>query len=146
MASILVIDDHAAVLETVKVVLAKQGHEIRTAPNGKAGMAYVARKNFDLIITDIIMPEQDGIETIAQLRAISDRLPILAISGCGMVGDTNFLTAASQIGASDTLAKPFRATELIEKVGRLLEKASVRPGCAIPAGTGAQQPCGGLTA
>ena len=68
MASILVIDDHAAVLETVKVILAKQGHEIRTAPNGKAGMTYMSKKKFDLIITDIIMPEQDGIETIAQLR------------------------------------------------------------------------------
>jgi CheY-like chemotaxis protein len=120
MASILVIDDHAAVLETVKVILAKQGHEIRTAPNGRLGMAQMAKRKFDLIITDIIMPEQDGIETIERLRQISTKLPILAISGCGMVGDTDFLKAAKEIGASDTLAKPFRAMDLVEKVAALL--------------------------
>jgi DNA-binding response OmpR family regulator len=123
MASILVIDDHAAVLETVKVVLAKQGHEIRTAPNGKLGMALTAKRKFDLIITDIIMPEQDGIETIEQLRRVSPHLPILAISGCGTVGDTDFLKAALAIGATDTLAKPFRAMQLVEKVSALLEAA-----------------------
>jgi len=133
MASILVIDDHAAVLETVKVILAKQGHEIRTAPNGKVGMAYMSKKKFDLIITDIIMPEQDGIETIAQLRALSSRLPILAISGLGMVGDTDFLKAAAQIGASDTLAKPFRANELVTKVSALLQAAELR-GSGLAAG------------
>lgn len=123
MASILVIDDHAAVLETVKVILAKQGHEIRTAPNGRLGMAQMARRHFDLIITDIIMPEQDGMETIERLRQVSARLPILAISGLGMVGDTDFLKAAKAIGASDTLAKPFRAMELVAKVSALLDQA-----------------------
>ena len=143
MASILVIDDHAAVLETVKVILAKQGHEIRTAPNGKAGMAYMSKKKFDLIITDIIMPEQDGIETIAQLRAVSSRLPILAISGLGMVGDTDFLKAASQIGATDTLAKPFRANELVTKVSSLLQAAEARTTAAsMPTGAA----LGGCTA
>ncbi|MBL8707435.1 MAG: response regulator [Rhodospirillales bacterium] len=136
MASILVIDDHAAVLETVKVILAKQGHEIRTAPNGKAGMTYMSKKKFDLIITDIIMPEQDGIETIAQLRAVSTRLPILAISGLGMVGDTDFLKAAAQIGATDTLAKPFRAVELVSKVSSLLQGAEARS-TAAPVHAGA---------
>lgn len=135
MASILVIDDHEAVLETVKVILARQGHAIRTAPNGKAGMALMARRPFDLIITDIFMPEQDGIETIAQLRAISERLPILAISGCDIVGGANFPQAAKQIGASDTLAKPFRATELIGKVETLLGRAeSRRHGGAMASG------------
>lgn len=122
MASILVIDDHAAVLETVKVILAKQGHEIRTAPNGRLGMAQMAKRHFDLIITDIIMPEQDGMETIERLRQVSARLPILAISGLGMVGDTDFLKAAKAIGASDTLAKPFRAMELVAKVSALLDQ------------------------
>lgn len=126
MASILVIDDHAAVLETAKVVLAKQGHEVRTAPNGKLGMSLSARRRFDLIITDIIMPEQDGIETIEQLRRVSPDLPILAISGCGMVGDTDFLKAALAMGANDTLAKPFRASELVEKVSALLADADGR--------------------
>lgn len=126
MASILVIDDHAAVLETVKVILAKQGHEIRTAPNGRLGMAQMAKRKFDLVITDIIMPEQDGIETIERLRQISAKLPILAISGCGPVGDTDFLKAARAIGASDTLAKPFRAMELVEKVSALLAGAEAR--------------------
>ncbi|MCC7046745.1 MAG: response regulator [Alphaproteobacteria bacterium] len=124
MASILVIDDHAAVLETAKVVLAKQGHEVRTAPNGKLGMSLSSRRRFDLIITDIIMPEQDGIETIEQLRRVSPDLPILAISGCGMVGDTDFLKAALAMGANDTLAKPFRASELVDKVSALLATVS----------------------
>ena len=76
------------------------------------------------------MPEQDGIETIAQLRAMSSRLPILAISGLGMVGDTDFLKAAAAIGATDTLAKPFRAVELVSKVSSLLQAAEARPAAA----------------
>jgi DNA-binding response OmpR family regulator len=84
-------------------------------------MAQMAKKKFDLIITDIIMPEQDGIETIERLRQISMSMPILAISGCGMVGGTDFLKAATAMGATDTLAKPFRAMELVAKVSALLD-------------------------
>lgn len=136
MASILVIDDHAAVLETVKVILAKQGHAIRTAPNGRAGMLLMAKYKFDLIITDIIMPEQDGIETIAQLRTISAKLPILAISGCGLVNGTDFLKAAAEIGATATLAKPFRASDLLTKVGGLLANMPSRHAGAATLGDG----------
>lgn len=143
MATILVVDDHAAVLETVKVILAKQGHTIRTAPNGRAGMSLMSRHKFDLIITDIIMPEQDGIETIAQLRTVSARLPILAISGCGLVNGTDFLKAAAQIGASETLAKPFRASDLLTKVGGLLAGAPTR---AVAGGAAAGQCLGGCAA
>jgi len=118
MASILVIDDHAAVLETVKVVLAKQGHEIRTAPNGKAGMAYVARKNFDLIITDIIMPEVNGRQLA---EAALQRLPHIKL--LFTTGYAPNATVHNGVLDPNTpqLHKPFTLDQLAAKVREALD-------------------------
>jgi len=122
MACILVIDDNEALLETVKVILARHGHAVRTAPDGRCGMIAMGRHSVDLVITDIVMPQQGGIETILQLRASAPGLPILAISGGGGgMGHRGLLEAAARLGATDTLAKPFGAAALLAKVNALLQ-------------------------
>ncbi len=76
--------------------------------------------SFDLVITDLIMPEKEGLETIADIRKLCGDLPIIAISGGGRVGPTNYLETARFIGANTTLAKPFGRRELIKTVSELL--------------------------
>ena len=120
MANILVIDDDEAVRDMVKSILAVGGHTVLFAADGRSGMQRMTEGKIDLIITDIIMPDQEGIETIQQLRRLGAKLPILAISGGGQRGHADFLSVARELGATDTLAKPFRAKDLIAKITTLL--------------------------
>ena len=75
---------------------------------------------FDLVITDLIMPEKEGLETIADIRRACSDMPIIAISGGGRLGPNDYLETARFIGADATLAKPFARTELINTVDALL--------------------------
>ena len=120
MARILVIEDDEAVQELIKEILVAAGHQIVLAADGRAGMACVVENSMDLIITDNIMPEQEGLETIQRLRRQGASLPILAISGGRLRGNTDFLEIAREFGATDTLTKPFRAQDLVTKVIGLL--------------------------
>jgi two-component system, OmpR family, response regulator CpxR len=119
MATILVIDDDAAMRRLILRVLRDRGHELLEAENGDDGVALVQEGRPDLIITDILMPQKEGIETI---REVLDRAPgtkIIAISGGG-TQNLMFLDAAKAFGAHAALAKPFRPDELIETVNRVL--------------------------
>ncbi|HEX6361509.1 MAG TPA: response regulator [Albitalea sp.] len=120
MARILVIDDDAAVRDTIARVLRRAGHEVDMAENGVEGIRAYRRGGHTLVITDLYMPEKEGIETIMELRAERPDLPILAVSG-GLHGDiTGPLIDAELIGANATLAKPFTNEELQAAVERLL--------------------------
>ena len=79
-----------------------------------------AEGGIDLVITDIVMPTKEGIETIAEIREFKPDLPILAISGGGRIGAVDHFARAREVGASDTLRKPFSDVELLEKVATLL--------------------------
>ena len=81
MANILLIEDEPLVAATIEVVLMKAGHTVTRANNGEAGLAKYAEATPDLVITDIIMPQKEGIETIRDLRTKSADIPIIAISG-----------------------------------------------------------------
>jgi CheY-like chemotaxis protein len=118
MARILFIDDDLAVLALAGNVLAAGGHRATLAVNGRAGMDAYRRDLFELVVTDIFMPEQDGIETIEQIRRTMRGTPILAISGSHRGGE--YLRAASALGANETLEKPFTSGQLIDAVDRLL--------------------------
>lgn len=119
MARILVIDDDSQVRMAIKAVLERAGHEIVMAPDGKVGMREYAARVFDLVITDILMPEQEGIETILALRKACPTVEILAISGGGRVGNQDFLRLAQTLGASGILKKPFGPDELVAQVAAL---------------------------
>jgi DNA-binding response OmpR family regulator len=124
MASILVLDDDPHVLDAMTAMLEGAGHSVRAAADGRAGLQSFQASRPDLVVTDIIMPHREGIETIRAIRAADALVPIIAISGGGRFRSVDFLTLAMQLGADAALAKPFAAAELLGTIARLLESAS----------------------
>ncbi len=120
MPRILVVDDDAQVRGMIRQVLEREQYTVDDAGDGRAGMAKMQTSTYDLIILDIIMPEQEGLETIMQLRKGKMSAKILAISGGGRVGPGSYLPLAKQLGAHEVLAKPFDREELLAAVKRLL--------------------------
>jgi len=120
MSTILVVDDDTQVLEVMSEMLRLEGHTVAVAENGQQAVEQIRDHRFDLVITDLIMPEKEGLETIADIRRQHRRMPIIAISGGGRVGPTDYLETARFIGANATLAKPFGRQELISTVSHLL--------------------------
>ncbi len=117
---ILVIDDEESVRFVVKEMLEFEGYEVTTASNGKVGLQLFRKKPTDLIITDIFMPEMEGLETIRELHRDFPQLKIIAMSGGGESGMLSFLSFAKRFGALRTLRKPFSREELLEVVKELL--------------------------
>jgi CheY-like chemotaxis protein len=122
MAKVLVIEDDQIFRELLCEMLASAGHETLEAEEGHRGLERLAADRPDLVITDILMPEQEGIETIQQIREIDAELPIIAISGMWGVGDFEPLNDAKLMGASATLQKPIARVTLLNEVWRLLPR------------------------
>ena len=124
MARILVIDDEELVRFTLRQILQKAGHEVVEATNGKNGIEVFKQSPVDLIITDIIMPQKEGIETIVELRRDYPDVGIIAISGGGRTRTTNYLELAQTFGARHILRKPFGRHELLDAVQDVLGTAA----------------------
>jgi DNA-binding NtrC family response regulator len=120
MTKILVIDDDALVRTTLEYLLRDAGYEIATAEDGVRGMAMFRSEQPDLVITDIIMPEQEGIQTVIEMRKAKPDAKIIAISGSRRIGNADFLKMARSLGAMDVLSKPFDADELLTIVENCL--------------------------
>lgn len=128
MANILVIDDDELLLYTVSEMLEEEGHTVSVACDGDAGLILLQDGCFDLVITDIIMPKKEGIETIHEISELYPGLPIVAISGGSRMGRLDsYLPTAKALGASRTLAKPFRLEELLAIVRETLAGAGEAP-------------------
>ncbi len=121
MARILIIDDEDDLRTTLRQMLEQDGHEVSEATNGAHGLEIFEKDSPDLIITDIIMPEKEGVETIIALQRSAPDLPIIAISGGGRLPAGDCLSMAEKLGAQQTLFKPFRRTELLTAVRDCLE-------------------------
>jgi CheY-like chemotaxis protein len=121
---ILLIDDEEAVRMTVSEILRRAGYEVESAVDGKSGLEIFRRQGFDLLITDLLMPERDGLETIMALRRGRSPLKIMVISGCGQTLGGEYLKIAQHLGADLTLAKPFTRVELLSAVSKLLGPAA----------------------
>ncbi|WP_119421607.1 response regulator [Desertibaculum subflavum] len=121
MARILLIDDDRLVRQSIRLALADSGHQLDEAENGADGLDRAAAAPPDLVITDLIMPEREGIETILALRRMAPDLPIIAISGGGRIGPGDLLAAAKRLGATTTLRKPFDDVELLDQIERALD-------------------------
>ena len=121
MAKILLIDDMAGVRRTISAVLKRAGHTVTEADDGGAGLQLLKGDRFDLVITDMLMSNHDGMEVILFLEQQPNRPKVLAISGGGsqVSSDEAFMLARSKADA--TLAKPFDNTELLAAVGKLLK-------------------------
>jgi two-component system chemotaxis response regulator CheY len=121
MSLILVVDDKEFIRDLIKEILDPLGHTVFTASSGKEAFQLCHKRSFDLLITDLEMPDMDGIELIGSLRGVQRDLPILAISGAF---SGRFLRIAKALGAVGTLAKPFRVVELLAMVDKVLGKQS----------------------
>jgi len=121
MAHVLVIDDDRVVLALVTSILEAHGHQVSTAQDGHAGMKVFSNRHVDLVVTDIVMPGQEGMATIGAIRRVSPKVPILAMSGSSTMGRYgSYLDAAILLGANATLEKPINIDDLMAAVDRLL--------------------------
>ena len=120
MADILVIDDDATIQLVFSQFLTGLGHEVRQAENGKEGMSMIQEARPDLVITDIMMPEMDGLEILMQLRSTHDSVPVIAISGGMRSLPVNFLQQAKLFGARYVFEKPVALDVLRNAVTELL--------------------------
>jgi CheY-like chemotaxis protein len=121
MARILVIDDDELVRFTLKTILEEDNHEVAVAKDGVEGTALFTSQPYPLVITDLIMPEKEGMETIIELRKNYPDTKIIAISGGGQMGVSNLLKVAQRIGADQAIAKPFGRDEVLDCVKECLE-------------------------
>jgi CheY-like chemotaxis protein len=130
MPRILIIDDDQPVREAIKMLLELDGLEVVVAEDGRAGLRALETATFDLVICDLLMPGMDGLETIKAFRRHSKTLPVLAVSGVVSLLDSSDqpgvdpLGNAQELGAIDTLRKPFRPHELLQKVHAWLGSAA----------------------
>ena len=119
MASILVVDDDELFGAVVCRALREAGHVVEDAVDGAQALRAIQAETPDLLITDILMPNRDGIELIAAVRQDHPDVRILAISGRRHLGSVDLLDLAARLGAHDTLEKPFSTEALLEKVAAL---------------------------
>lgn len=120
MTRVLVIDDEELARFTIREILEGANYEVDEAENGRIGIEKQKATPFDLIITDIIMPEKEGVETIIDLKQEYPDLKIIAISGGGRTRNLDFLKLSERFGAKKILAKPFTEGQLLEAVNAVL--------------------------
>ena len=114
--SILVVDDEPELRELIRITLEGAGHRVTVAPDGRKAGDVLRREKFDLLITDVLMPERDGIELIGEVRAKYPALRIVVMTAGGRVDLEDYLLVARRLGAHAGLAKPFAGRQLLEAV------------------------------
>lgn len=127
MSRILLIEDDEMLRNGLKLVLERAGHQVDTAGDGQGAEAQVARFQPELVVTDILMPGRDGLETIRSLTVSRPTFGLLAISGGGHLDGRVYLTLARHLGATATLAKPFSNREFLRTVEDLLPQPAGSP-------------------
>ena len=121
MTRILIIDDNAPMRHMLRQALEWAGYEVVEAADGRAGIQLQHTMPADVVITDILMPEQEGLETIQELRHAFPTTKIIAISGGGYIGKYNYLTMAARLGAQRALQKPFGLQEMFNAVQEMVQ-------------------------
>ena len=125
MARILIIDDDALLLESIELMLMASGHAVTTAADGRLAAQLFRAQTFDLILTDMVMPNREGIETVIAVHRDFPAVGVIAMSG-GVVGSSDYLRMAARLGAHRTLSKPFTADLLHEAIAATLA-AVIKP-------------------
>jgi len=126
MSRILLVDDDRQFLHVLRIALEKLGHEVQQAENGKAALALCDSESFEIVVTDLIMPEKEGLETIRELRRNHPAVKVIAMSGGSRRCSFDYLKMARQLGARSTLDKPFTSEALAAAI------ESVRAGVSTP--------------
>ncbi len=117
---ILVIEDEEAIRNVITLMLEKEGCQVKTAQNGKEAMRMFSTANYDIIITDMAMPEKNGVDTIIELRQLTPPVGIIAMSGAG--SSDKLLRLATAFDADVALKKPFTRNELFSAIKTVLQK------------------------
>ena len=119
-AKVLVVDDEPVVNESCRRVLAREGFEVNTTESGQDGLSRAFAQHFDLVITDLKMPDLDGMEIVRTLRSQRPRTAVVVITGYGTVASA---VEATRLGVSDYIEKPFTPAQLAQAVQRALHAA-----------------------
>jgi DNA-binding response OmpR family regulator len=119
--SVLVIDDDPRICQLICRGFEREGYSVFQASDGRDGLKIFQAERPDLVITDILMPEMEGIETIMHLRSAAWTPKIIAISGGGRLVGREFLKWAKRLGADEVLAKPFRVSALVSLAAELTD-------------------------
>jgi DNA-binding response OmpR family regulator len=120
MAGILIVEDERTLREVLKISLLRRKYQVFEAVDGKDAILHFKPALTDLVITDLIMPEEEGLNVILKLREIKPSVKIIAISGGGIAGPGSYLEIASALGADAIFSKPFQINKLVSKIEELL--------------------------
>jgi CheY-like chemotaxis protein len=121
MPGVLIVEDDKELREMLKLSLLRRGITVLEAENGKDAIVHFKPLLTDLVVTDLIMPEEDGLKVVIKLRELKPSIKIIAISGGGKVGPGSYLNLAKALGADAIYSKPFSVNELIAKIEQLLD-------------------------
>ena len=130
MPTILIIDDNEDLRETLVAVLEDEGYKIVVASYGVSGAQLFAESRPDLVVTDLIMPNANGFETIRQIRSIDPYARILAMSGGSLMNKDDYLATAAALGAMSVLPKPFEIDQLLAAVAACLKESPRNTGAS----------------
>jgi len=120
MAGVMIVEDDADLREMLRDALEKRKFTVITAANGREAVARFRPSIIDLVVTDLLMPEEDGLMVIMKIREMKPSVKMIAISGGGKVGPGSYLLMASTLGADHVFSKPFLPSELVQKVREIL--------------------------
>jgi DNA-binding response OmpR family regulator len=120
MAGILIVEDDKDLREMLKTSLLKMKYTVLEASNGRDALSHFKPAITDLVITDLIMPDEDGLKVIMKIKEIKPSTKIIAISGGGKAGPGNYLNLAIALGADEIFSKPFSIFDLLKKIDELL--------------------------
>jgi DNA-binding response OmpR family regulator len=120
MPGVLIVEDEKDLREMLKTSLIRRKYTVLEAENGKDAINHFKPLITDLVVTDLIMPDEDGLKVIIKLRELKPSLKIIAISGGGKVGPGSYLGLAKALGADAIFSKPFSINDLIAKIEELL--------------------------
>jgi len=121
---ILLVDDDPNILTVIACALEHRGYHVTTASSGEAAIDALGMKDFDLVITDLNMPETDGIAVVKKAKELNRDYGVMILTGCG---DASLVTEALRVGADDYMLKPCKLAELWRRVENCLERSEVRP-------------------
>mgnify|MGYP001597316210 CR=1 FL=1 len=124
MPTVLLLEDNEAYRELITEVLTLAGFEVCAVPDGRRVVEILGQRRIDLVITDLVMPGRDGIETLTDLHYSHPRLPVIAISGDVPLNRDLYLTIAEKLGAARVLAKPFKMDVLVAAAREAIASSS----------------------
>lgn len=122
MQTILIIEDDEQIRDIIRQTAELLNYGTLTASDGAEGIKILKEQDVDLIVTDIIMPRKEGIETIVEAKIINPSVKIIAVSGGGRIGPKSYLELAEGFGADRVFTKPFELEELVEAIDSLLNE------------------------